>query len=195
MANIKSQKKRNRTNEKARMRNRAIKSELKTATRHVKDAVEDGDGADAYASALAACRLLDKAASKGIIHKNQAANRKSGIMKLANTVVTDEDRANYVKPERKAPAQTGNKKKQARAERKAAKAGEDAAKATSRTAQEKSTAAAVEAAVADETETIENEAASVENTMEAAETAEAEAQADVDAAAEVEKLASEIEDE
>ena len=88
MANIKSQKKRIITNEKARMRNRAVKSELKTATRHVKDAVAAGNGAEAYAAALAACRLMGKAASKGVIHKNQAANRKSGIMALANTVVT-----------------------------------------------------------------------------------------------------------
>ena len=86
MANIKSQKKRIKTNEKARMRNRAVKSELKTATRKVKDAVAAGDAATAGSAALVACRLFDKAASKGIIHKNQAANRKSGIMKLANTI-------------------------------------------------------------------------------------------------------------
>ena len=89
MANIKSQKKRIITNEKARMRNRAVKSELKTATRRVKDAVAAGNGAEAYAAALAACRLMDKAASKGVIHKNQAANRKSGIMLLIKDVVTD----------------------------------------------------------------------------------------------------------
>ena len=99
MANIKSQKKRIITNEKSRMRNRAVKSELKTATRRVKDAVAAGNGAEAYAAACAACRLMDKAASKGVIHKNQAANRKSGIMALANTVATDADRAAYVKPE------------------------------------------------------------------------------------------------
>lgn len=110
MANIKSQKKRIITNEKARLRNRAIKSELKTATRKVKDAVAAGNGADAYASALAACRLLDKAVSKGVIKKNQAANRKSGIMKLANTIVTDEIRKAYKKPETKKPEKTGNKK-------------------------------------------------------------------------------------
>ncbi len=86
MANIKSQKKRNKTNEKARLRNRAIKSELKTATRAVQDAVAAGDGATAQEKAQAASRLLDKAVSKGVIHKNQAANRKSGISKLANSV-------------------------------------------------------------------------------------------------------------
>ncbi len=80
MANIKSQKKRNITNEKSRMRNRAVKSELKTATRRVKDAVAAENGAEAFAAAMAACRLMDKAVSKGVIHKNQAANRKSGIM-------------------------------------------------------------------------------------------------------------------
>jgi small subunit ribosomal protein S20 len=86
VANIKSQKKRIRTNEKARMRNKAVRSELKTATRKVREAVEAGNAKAALENAQAACRLMDKAASKGIIHKNQAANRKSGIMKLANTI-------------------------------------------------------------------------------------------------------------
>lgn len=84
MANIKSQKKRNITNEKARLRNRAVKSSLKTATKKVHTAVESGDSAAAVAAALLACRELDRAASKGVIHRNQAANRKSGLMKLAN---------------------------------------------------------------------------------------------------------------
>jgi small subunit ribosomal protein S20 len=86
VANIKSQKKRNKTNEKARLRNRAIKSELKTATRAVHDAVAAGNGEQAQEKARVAGRLLDKAVSKGVIHKNQAANRKSGIAKLANSV-------------------------------------------------------------------------------------------------------------
>ena len=119
MANIKSQKKRIITNEKRRMRNRAVKSELKTAVRHVKDAVAEGNGKDAYAFACEACRLMDKAASKGVIHKNQAANRKSGIMNLVNGIVTDADRAAYVKPEKK-EQKTGSKK----AERKAARLAE-----------------------------------------------------------------------
>jgi small subunit ribosomal protein S20 len=85
VANIKSQKKRNRTNEKARMRNRAIKSELKTATRAVHDAVAAGDAEKAQEKARLANRLLDKAVSKGVVHKNQAANRKSGVAKLANS--------------------------------------------------------------------------------------------------------------
>ena len=84
MANIKSQKKRIKTAEKARMRNKAARSELKTAVKAVRAAVEAGDAADAQAKAQKACRLFDKAASKGVIHKNQAANRKSGVMALVN---------------------------------------------------------------------------------------------------------------
>ena len=86
MANIKSQKKRVLTNEKAHQRNKAVKSELKTATKKVQAAVDAGDAAAAQAAALAASRLLDKAASKGVIHAKQAANRKSGVVKLANSV-------------------------------------------------------------------------------------------------------------
>lgn len=86
MANIKSQKKRILTNEKARLRNKAVKSGLKTAVKKVHTAVEAGDAAAAKAAALEASKLLDKAASKGVIHAKQAANRKSGVMKLANTV-------------------------------------------------------------------------------------------------------------
>lgn len=83
MANIKSQKKRIKTNEKARLRNRAAKAEMKTAVRRVREA---GDKALATEAASKACRLFDKAVSKGIIHKNQAANRKSGVMALANSL-------------------------------------------------------------------------------------------------------------
>ncbi len=86
MANIKSQKKRILTAEKARMRNKAAKSELKTAVKAVRAAVEAGDKDAATAACSKAGRLLDKAASKGIIHKNQAAERKSGIAKLVNTL-------------------------------------------------------------------------------------------------------------
>jgi small subunit ribosomal protein S20 len=79
VANIKSQKKRNITNEKARQRNVAVKSALKTAVRRVRTAAASGD-ADAAATALAtASKALDKAASKGVIHKNQAANPKWGL--------------------------------------------------------------------------------------------------------------------
>jgi len=86
VANIKSQKKRNLTNEKARLRNRALKSQLKTAVRAVHQAVAEGDMEAAEDKTQAASRLLDKAVSKGVIHKNQAANRKSGVAKLANTL-------------------------------------------------------------------------------------------------------------
>ena len=83
MANIKSQIKRNRTNEKARLRNKSVKSALKTAVRKFHVAADAGDAAAANALAAEAGRALDKAASKGVIHKNQAANRKSAIDKRA----------------------------------------------------------------------------------------------------------------
>ena len=86
MANIKSQKKRIVTAEKARMRNKAVRSELKTAVKRVRAAVEANDAELAQAEANKAGRLLDKAASKGIIHKNQAAQRKSGVQKLVNKI-------------------------------------------------------------------------------------------------------------
>ena len=86
MANIKSQKKRVLTNEKARLRNKAVRSALKTATKKVHVAIEAGDADGAKVAALEASRQLDKAASKGVIHASQAANRKSGIMKAANGV-------------------------------------------------------------------------------------------------------------
>ena len=163
MANIKSQKKRIITNEKSRMRNRAVKSEIKTAIRRVKDAVAAGDGAAAYATALAACRLLDKAVSKGVIHKNQAANRKSGVMALANTIVTEADRAAYVKPEAKPQEKTGSKKAAAKAARKEAMAAASAEKAKRREEHMKAVAAAearkakeaAEAAAAEEAEDAE----------------------------------------
>ena len=83
MANIKSQIKRIKTNEIARQRNKAVKSELKTHVRKFREAAESGD-AEATAAALkAASRKLDKAVSKGVIHKNQAANRKSAMAKRA----------------------------------------------------------------------------------------------------------------
>lgn len=79
MANIKSQIKRNLQNKKAEERNKAVKSELKTAVRRTREAIAAGDR-DAAAAALAhASKKLDKAVSKGVIHKNQAANRKSAI--------------------------------------------------------------------------------------------------------------------
>lgn len=79
MANIKSQKKRILTNEKARLRNKAVKSALRTHVRRFHEAVAAGDAEKAHELARAATRQLDKAASKGVIHANQAANRKSAI--------------------------------------------------------------------------------------------------------------------
>ena len=81
MANIKSQIKRNRTNEKARLRNKAVKSELKTYVRKTREAIAEGDKEKAAAALQVASRKLDKAVSKGVIHKNQAANRKSALAK------------------------------------------------------------------------------------------------------------------
>ena len=86
MANIKSQKKRILTNEKARLRNNAVKSELKTAIRAVNTAVESTDKDAAAAAMLSATRKLDKAVSKGVLHKNNAANRKSAISKKVNAL-------------------------------------------------------------------------------------------------------------
>ena len=81
MANIKSQIKRNRTNEKARQRNKAVKSSLKTSVRKFREAADAGDLETATSLAREANQALDKAASKGVIHANQAANRKSSIAK------------------------------------------------------------------------------------------------------------------
>jgi len=86
VANIKSQKKRIRTSEVARVRNKAIRSELKTLIKHVGAAVEAGDKDAANAAATRAYRALDKAVAKGVIHKNQAANRKSGVQNLVNSL-------------------------------------------------------------------------------------------------------------
>jgi small subunit ribosomal protein S20 len=79
VANIKSQKKRILTNEKARLRNKAVKSGLRSHVRKFNEALVDGDTAKAQELARTASKALDKAASKGVIHKNQAANRKSSI--------------------------------------------------------------------------------------------------------------------
>ena len=86
MANIKSQIKRNRTNEQRRLRNKAVKSELKTAVRRFRAAAEAGDTEATTTALRSASKLLDKAASKGVIHKNQAANRKAAMAKRANAL-------------------------------------------------------------------------------------------------------------
>ncbi|CEA08186.1 30S ribosomal protein S20 [Arthrobacter saudimassiliensis] len=86
MANIKSQKKRILTNEKARQRNNSVKSELKTAIRSVEGALKANDKDAATEALRTASRKLDKAVSKGVIHKNNAANRKSAISKKVNAL-------------------------------------------------------------------------------------------------------------
>ena len=83
MANIKSQIKRNKQNEKAHQRNKAVKSALKTSVRQFREAADAGDEEKATQAMRSAFVKLDKAASKGVIHKNQAANRKSAIAKRA----------------------------------------------------------------------------------------------------------------
>ena len=81
MANIKSQIKRITTNEKARLRNKAVRSELRTHIRRVREAVAGGDKDAASTALVSASRKLDKAVSKGVIHANQAANKKSALAK------------------------------------------------------------------------------------------------------------------
>ena len=83
MANIKSQLKRIKTNEKARQRNKAVKSSLRTSIRRFRAAADAGDNAKALDALQSASRDLDKAASKGVIHANQAANKKSAMAKRA----------------------------------------------------------------------------------------------------------------
>ena len=79
MANIKSQQKRNRTNEAARLRNKSVKSSLRTAVRAFREAAESGEKDKAAELLVSTSRQLDKAATKGVIHKNQAANKKSAL--------------------------------------------------------------------------------------------------------------------
>jgi small subunit ribosomal protein S20 len=86
VANIKSQIKRIRTNEAARLRNKSVKSSLKTAIRGFRSAADAGDREAALAALTSASRQLDKAASKGVIHPNQAANKKSAMAQRANSL-------------------------------------------------------------------------------------------------------------
>lgn len=86
MANIKSQIKRNRTNEEARLRNRAQKSAVRTAIKKVRVAVEAKDLAAAEAALVAANRLIDKTVSDGVQHKNTASRQKSEVSKLVNSL-------------------------------------------------------------------------------------------------------------
>ncbi|CAM4060208.1 30S ribosomal protein S20 [Kibdelosporangium persicum] len=86
MANIKSQIKRIKTNEAARLRNKSVKSSVKTAIRKFREAADAGEKDKAMELLQVASRQLDKAASKGVIHANQAANRKSSMAKRANSL-------------------------------------------------------------------------------------------------------------
>ncbi|MCW2523144.1 MAG: ribosomal protein [Frankiales bacterium] len=86
MANIKSQIKRIKTNETARLRNKSVKSSLKTAIRSFRDAAESGDKDKASTAFTHAARQLDKAVSKGVIHANQAANKKSAMAQRTNAL-------------------------------------------------------------------------------------------------------------
>ncbi|GAB3585217.1 30S ribosomal protein S20 [Calidifontibacter terrae] len=84
MANIKSQMKRIKTNEIRTERNKAYKSELRTWIRKTREAIATGDAEQAKTTLAAASRKLDKAVSKGVLHKNQAANKKSALSKAVN---------------------------------------------------------------------------------------------------------------
>ena len=84
MANIKSQIKRIKTNEKRRQRNQSVKSAVKTAIRAFREAAEAGDKEKAGELLVSTSRKLDKAVSKGVIHKNQAANKKSAMAQRVN---------------------------------------------------------------------------------------------------------------
>ncbi|MFI9454440.1 30S ribosomal protein S20 [Amycolatopsis sp. NPDC052450] len=86
MANIKSQIKRITTNEKARQRNQAIRSSVKTAIRKFREAADAGDKAKALELQRDAAKKLDKAVTKGVLHANQAANKKSALAKRANSL-------------------------------------------------------------------------------------------------------------
>jgi small subunit ribosomal protein S20 len=86
VANIKSQIKRNRQSAAAHERNKSVKSAVKSAIRRFREAAETGDTDRARTLAAAASRKLDKAASAGVIHKNQAANKKSAIAKRASSL-------------------------------------------------------------------------------------------------------------
>jgi small subunit ribosomal protein S20 len=83
VANIKSQIKRVKTNEKARLRNKSVLSSIKTAVRRFRDAVKAGDSAVITTELRNASQALDVAVSKGVLHKNNAANKKSSMAKAA----------------------------------------------------------------------------------------------------------------
>jgi small subunit ribosomal protein S20 len=86
VANIKSQEKRIKTNERRRLRNQSVKSSLRTAVRGLREAIDTGDKDKAGALLVETSRKLDQAASKGVIHKNQAANKKSALALAVNKI-------------------------------------------------------------------------------------------------------------
>jgi small subunit ribosomal protein S20 len=90
MANIRSQIKRNRQNAKRQERNRAVRTALKTSTKKVRVAAASGDAEAALERAREAARALDKAASRGIVHKRTAARRKSRLARTANAAASSE---------------------------------------------------------------------------------------------------------
>jgi small subunit ribosomal protein S20 len=117
VANIKSQIKRIKTNLKAQERNKAVKSELKTVIRVAREAIASGDKSVAVNAVATATRKLDKAVSKGVIHKNQAANRKSALAVKAAALPGD---AKVVKPAAKAAPKAAAKPAAKKAPAKAA---------------------------------------------------------------------------
>jgi small subunit ribosomal protein S20 len=90
MANIKSQIKRNKQNEKRGERNKTVRTALKTSTKKVRIAVGAGDAEEATAQQREAARALDKAVAKGIVHKRTAARRKSRLAKAASSIASSE---------------------------------------------------------------------------------------------------------
>ena len=90
MANIKSQIKRNKSNDRRAEKNKAVRTALKTSTKKVRVAVAEGDAEAAQQRAAEAARALDKAASKGVVHKRTAARRKSRLAKAANATAASE---------------------------------------------------------------------------------------------------------
>jgi small subunit ribosomal protein S20 len=139
VANIKSQIKRIKTNLKAQERNRAVRSELKTVIRVAREAIASGDKANAVNAVAAASRKIDKAVSKGVIHKNQAANRKSAIATQVAALSGDAKvtKAPVAKTAAKAPAKKATAAKAPAKKAPAAKAPAKAPAATKASAPKK----------------------------------------------------------
>ena len=97
MANIKSQIKRNRQNERRRVRNKAVRSELKTRVKSVLESAEEG-AAGTEESLRLAVKRLDQAAAKGVIHRNQAANRKSRLVRRINALSGAQETSEQTEP-------------------------------------------------------------------------------------------------